>query len=143
MVDRPSIKESIQEYSRGVAGGLLFSLPVLYTMEVWVHGVTASPARLAIGLVATFGLLCLYNAYAGLRENHTRTEILIDSVEELGIGLALSAGVLALLGRIGPQSTLIEGIGLTITQGCTTAIGVSVGTAQLGADTPQREGTPS
>ncbi|MDQ3135846.1 MAG: TIGR02587 family membrane protein, partial [Acidobacteriota bacterium] len=35
------IKKSLQEYARGVAGGLLFSLPLLYTMEVWWMGVVA------------------------------------------------------------------------------------------------------
>ncbi|RYG37205.1 DUF2391 family protein [bacterium] len=143
MADRPSVKESLKEYSRGIAGGLLFSLPVLYTMEVWAHGILASPERLALGLVATFGLLCLYNAYAGLREDHSKAEILVDSVEELGLGLALSAAILVLLGRIGPDSTFIQALGLVVTQGCTTAIGVSVGTAQLGGDTPQRDDRPT
>jgi hypothetical protein len=30
-----STGESLREYGRGVAGGLLFSLPLLYTVEVW------------------------------------------------------------------------------------------------------------
>lgn len=129
---RPSTSESVREYARGAAGGLLFSLPLLYTMEVWQHGVLASPQRLLLGLVATYGLLCLYNAFAGLRENHDTREIFVDSVEELGIGLLLSAGVLFMLGRIGPHSTFPEALGLIVAQACTTSIGVSVGTAQLG-----------
>jgi len=30
-----STAESLQEYGRGIAGGLMFSIPLLYTMEVW------------------------------------------------------------------------------------------------------------
>ncbi|RYG30405.1 DUF2391 family protein [bacterium] len=143
MADGPSVKNSFREYAQGVAGGLLFSLPLLYTMEVWAHGVSASPLRLLVGIAATFALLCLYNNFAGIREDHSFAEVLIDSVEEFGIGLALSAAVLFLLGRIGPHTTLSEGFGMIIVQGCTSAIGVSVGTAQLGGDAPERKGEPS
>ncbi|HEX4668040.1 MAG TPA: DUF2391 family protein, partial [Chthoniobacterales bacterium] len=34
----PSIGDSLREYARGIAGGLMFSLPLLYTMEVWWTG---------------------------------------------------------------------------------------------------------
>src|SRR5687768_4310411 len=37
-----SITESLREYGRGVAGGLMFSLPLLYTMEVWWAGFNTS-----------------------------------------------------------------------------------------------------
>lgn len=136
---RPSTSESVREYARGVAGGLLFSLPLLYTMEVWQHGALASPQRLLLGLVATYGLLCLYNAFAGLRDSHETREIFIDSVEEMGIGLALSAAVLFVLGRIGAHSTFPEALGLIVAQACSTSIGVSVGTAQLGDSTENKE----
>ncbi|MCA1627000.1 MAG: TIGR02587 family membrane protein, partial [Acidobacteria bacterium] len=43
-----SVNKSLKEYIRGVAGGLLFSLPLLYTMEVWRMGVVAHPWRLVI-----------------------------------------------------------------------------------------------
>jgi Putative integral membrane protein (DUF2391) len=40
-----SITKSLQEYGRGVAGGLMFSLPLLYTMEVWWAGFNTHPYR--------------------------------------------------------------------------------------------------
>lgn len=127
----PSTSESLQEYARGIAGGFLFSLPLLLTHEIWTVSVTASPARLAVGLLATFVLLCGYNAYAGLRYDSTLGEVLIDSVEELGIGLGLGAAILLLFGRIGPASGLSEALGPVLMEGLFVAVGVSVGTAQL------------
>jgi putative integral membrane protein (TIGR02587 family) len=135
----PSIAGSLREYARGIGGGFLFSLPLLYTMEVWWTGLTVSPARLLAGVVATFLLLCAYNAFAGLRHDTEPLEILIDSVEELGLGLAIGALVLLLLAR--PQTAgIMEILGQIVLEGLFVAIGVSVGTAQLGGDNTHRDG---
>jgi putative integral membrane protein (TIGR02587 family) len=135
----PTTAESLREYGRGIGGGFLFSLPLILTMEVWSAGISVPPARLLPGLAATFVLLCGYNAFAGLRHDTRLGEILVDSVEELGIGLALSAGILWMLGRIGPSTALSEAIGVILVEGLFVAVGVSVGTAQLmGGDDHQR-----
>ena len=126
--------ESLREYGRGIAGGFLFSLPLLLTLEMWAAGASFSPARLLAGLLATLVLLCGYNAYAGLRFDSTFTEIVIDSVEELGLGLALSAILLALLAGASGLLTGREFVGAVITQGLMVAIGVSVGTAQISSE---------
>ena len=128
----PAVSESLREYARGLAGGLLFSLPMLYTMEIWWTGFLASPLRLMAGLAATFGLLILYNLFAGLRQDASFAEVLIDSVEEMGLGLACSALLLWLLGRIEPAMNLPEIIGKIVAEGLVMAIGFSIGTAQLG-----------
>ena len=57
--EKRSLAESLQEYGRGIAGGLLFSLPLLYTMEVWWAGFIAHPWRLFGAVVVTLVLLHL------------------------------------------------------------------------------------
>ena len=128
-----SITESLQEYGRGVAGGLMFSLPLLYTMEVWWAGFNTHPYRLLAYVLTTFLLLLGYNRYAGLRHDASMTGVAIDSVEEMGIGLFLAAVVLFLLGRITFEMPINEIVGVIVLEAMTVAIGVSVGTAQLGA----------
>lgn len=135
-----TIPESLREYGRGAAGGLIFALPLLFTMELWNTGLTTDPGKLALYVAFTFGLLVLYNRYAGLRSDATYGEVLIDSTEELGLGLLLSAGFLWMLGRIGIDNTWYEITSRVVTQGMTLAIGISVGTAQLGADDSEEEG---
>ena len=44
MAARP-VSVTLRTYARGVVGGLLFSLPLLYTMEVWWAGFTMDPVR--------------------------------------------------------------------------------------------------
>ena len=140
----PTTIDSLREYGRGIAGGFLFSLPLILTMEVWAAGVLVPPVHLLAGLAATYVLLCGYNAYAGLHHETRVGEIMVDSVEELGIGLTLSAAILLLLGRIGPDSDWSEALGLIVVEGLFVAVGVSVGTAQLmgsGEDAGERRGT--
>lgn len=127
------IKRSLQEYGRGIAGGLLFSMPLLYTMEVWWAGFTMEAWRLLIGTIAVFLLLLAYNRYAGVHYDASFSEVVIDSIEELGIGIVLSALILVLLGQIDTDMPAYEIMGKIIVEGLTVAIGVSVGTAQLGA----------
>ena len=137
--ERP-VAKSLKEYGRGVAGGLMFSLPLLYTMEVWWVGVIAHPYRLLAYVVVTFVLLLGYNRYAGLRRDSSMKEVAIDSVEEMGIGLFLAGLVLFLLGRITIEMPANEIVGLIVVEAMTVAIGVSIGTAQLGAGGKEDEG---
>ena len=134
-MDEPdSIARSWREYGRGLAGGLIFSLPLLYTMEVWWAGFIARPQQLLIYVACTFILLLGYNRYVGLRRDAGWTEVAIDSVEELGLGIITSAGVLYLLGRIHSGNALEEIVGKVVIEAGIVAIGFSVGTAQLGGD---------
>jgi putative integral membrane protein (TIGR02587 family) len=123
-----------------VAGGLLFSLPLLYTMEVWQGGFTMPPGRQLIYVLLALVLLLGYNRYAGLHPDVTWGEVAVDSVEEMGIGLLLSAVVLALIGRITLEQDAGEIVGRIVVEAVTVAIGVSVGTAQLGGDDSGRTG---
>jgi putative integral membrane protein (TIGR02587 family) len=129
-----SIPQSLREYARGIAGGLLFSLPLLYTMEVWWAGFIAQSWHLFVYVLVTFVVLLGYNRYAGLRQDAGIAEVAIDSIEEMGIGLLLSALVLWLLGRITLDMGVSEIVGKIVIEAMTVAIGVSVGTAQLGSE---------
>src|ERR687897_1375081 len=119
-----TVNESLREYGRGVAGGLLFSLPLLYTMEVWHAGFTMPPHRQLVYVLLALVLLLGYNRYAGLHPDSTWAEVAIDSIEEMGIGLLLSAVVLLLLGRITPGQDLGEVVGRIVVEAVTVAIGV-------------------
>jgi putative integral membrane protein (TIGR02587 family) len=133
------VGRSLEEYGRGVAGGFIFAMPLLLTMEVWWAGFIASPARLLAGLAATFVLLLGYNEYAGLHDDHGFAEVVIDSVEELGLGLVIAFAALFLFGRIELTMAWTEIVGKTLVAGLVVAIGVSVGTAQLGGESRRQE----
>ena len=140
--ESPAIIASLREYGRGIGGGFLFSLPLLFTMEVWADAASIPPGRLAGGFAAAFILLCGYNLFVGLRHDSTIAEVMIDSVEELGIGLVLAAVVLWLLGRLPPEASLHEWRNVIVLEGLFVAVGVSVGTAQLSVGSANDTGGP-
>jgi putative integral membrane protein (TIGR02587 family) len=110
-------------------------------MEVWWTGFTVHPVRLLIYVLTTFTLLLAYNRYAGLRRDASQLEVAIDSVEEMGLGLVIAAVMLWLLGQINTDMNLTEIGGKIIVEAMTVAIGVSVGTAQLGGEAKQEGDT--
>lgn len=133
MVIRTKAK-SLKEYVRGITGGLIFSLPLLFTMEVWWAGFTANYMHLIVYMFFTFLLLIGYNWFAGLRKDSCLSEVVIDSVEEMGIGLMMSTFILWVLDRVYFEMDPAEAIGKIVIEGMIVAIGVSIGTAQLGDD---------
>ncbi|MBX0332258.1 TIGR02587 family membrane protein [Pontibacter sp. HSC-14F20] len=136
------VRKSLQEYARGIAGGLLFSFPLLYTMEVWWAGFIASPVQLLMMVIVTYLLLLGYNRYAGMRPGVSWRSVFIDSVEEMGLGIVLAFVVLIVLNRIQfGEMSIDEIMGKIIIEAMAVSIGVSIGTAQLGAaeDEPEEE----
>lgn len=129
--ERP-VAKSLHEYARGVAGGLLFSLPLLFTEEIWITGILASPWRLLAYVGATFVLLIGINHYAGLRRDRSFIEVVIEAVEEMGIGLVIACLMLWLLDLISFNEPVNEIIGESVVAAMTVAVGVSIGTSQLG-----------
>lgn len=127
-----SYDRSLREYARGVVGGLLFSLPLLYTMEVWWAGFVSRPWHLLLYLAAGFLLLFGYNRYAGLHEDASWWEVGFEAVEEMGLGLLVAAGILWLIGQIDGTMPANEVMGKVVVEAVTVAIGISVGAAQLG-----------
>lgn len=129
------VSESLKEYARGIAGGLIFSFPLLYTMEVWWYGFIADPAQYIALVCVTYVLLLGYNRYAGMRSDMSFLSVMVDSVEEMCIGLLVSFGVLLMIDRINMASMGIEEMmGKVVIEAMAVSIGVSVGTAQLGMD---------
>lgn len=137
------LRRSVREYARGVVGGLIFSLPLLYTMEVWWAGFIAQPRDLLLYLAAGFLLLFGYNRYAGLHHDASWLEVGFEAVEEMGLGLLVATGILWLIGQIDATQTASEVVGKIVVEAVTVAIGISVGSAQLGANGKEELGMES
>ncbi len=128
-----TVRETWMEYGRGIVGGLIFSLPLIFTMEIWWSGFIASPGSLISAIVVTFILLLGYNRYAGMRKDTTFFDLCWDSVEEIGLAFIVSFIFLYLIGEISFYMSFDEIFGKIIIESMIVAIGISVGTAQLGS----------
>lgn len=98
------------------------------------------PLPLLALMLLAFILLLGYNRFAGLRPDVTWRHILVDSVEEMGIGLLISFGILLMLDRIQLSGMgLDEIVGKVVVKAMAVSIGVSIGTAQLGNESDEEE----
>ena len=99
---------------RGVAGAVLFSFPMLMTMEMWSLGVSVKPARLVL-FVTVHPILLVGMASYGRHDNAvvTRRDA-VDGFAAYGVGVLTAAAVLPLFGVI-EFGMSVEAITRTIT----------------------------
>lgn len=133
-----SVDTALKEFGRGLAGGLLFSLPMLYTAEFWIAGFLTSPSNLLIYLIVGIFLLLVYNRYVGLSSDHNLFACFMEALEELGLGIVVTLIILYFVGRITPDMSYSEVIGKIVVNSITVAIGIAIGKSQLG-DNPESD----
>lgn len=141
-MQKSKISQTTKEYGRGIVGGLLFSLPLLYTMEVWWTGFIASPEKLLAFILFTFLLLLGYNRHAGMKPETSFREILHESVEDIALAFIVAFLFLLLISKITLSMSFAEIAGKVIVESMIVAIGVSVGSAQLGEQQEDEEKKP-
>ncbi len=113
---------------RGVAGGMLLGIPLLFTLEVWGIGSAATPAAMASVLGLTFVLVALLVRTAGFRRPEERglAAVLRESAEAVALGVVVVGAVLVLLGEIEMRTPLAEAVGKVAYEAAPFAIGAAV-----------------
>lgn len=116
--------------ARGAAGALLFSFPLLMTMEMWEFGFHMGRLRLALFLAVTVGVVFGLSHYAGFRDTHNLAD---DALAALLIGFAVSAALLVLLAILTTESSLREAVGMVTVQAAPASVGAVLANKQLQA----------
>lgn len=118
----------IDDLIRGLSGGFMFGIPLLYTMEVWWIGSATPPIRMLVALAVSYITVFLLNRTAGFRrtQNIRFVDAAIDSVEALAIGLLCTTCVLVLLREITTATSLNEAIGKIVYESVPFSIGVGL-----------------
>ena len=104
-----------QDLMRGVAGGALLGVPLLYTQEVWDHGQTLDSSVILALFVTGFGLSVALSYYVGFRSGRTQRPF-EDAIVGQGLSVLLAIVLLFLLARIHfdmPASSLVGVLALT------------------------------
>lgn len=143
----PAFKQSShnlwhQEFNdliRGISGGFLFGIPLLYTMEVWWIGSSVEPLRLLIAITLTFTIVFLLNQTTGFRgtSDVRLSDALIDSVEALALGLFCTTCILVIFQEITLDTPLGEALGKLIYESVPFAIGVALSNQLLSDDSDE------
>ena len=100
-------------------------------MEMWVHSFLLPSWKIVVLLGVAFVVVVGYSAVSGFRRDRTWRELLIDSVETMGIAAVVSSVALVLLGRIGFETGLRDAVGKIALEMIPVAFGVSLAATQL------------
>ncbi|MNS22228.1 hypothetical protein D3C72_540120 [compost metagenome] len=95
-----TFRDHIRPLVRGLCGGFLFSVPIIYTMEMWWLGYGTDLAKIGALLLFSFALSVGLNMVSGFREGEDLVECMTDAVEALALGIIVAATMLYLLGEI-------------------------------------------
>ncbi|WP_274426166.1 TIGR02587 family membrane protein [Chelativorans sp. YIM 93263] len=118
--------------ARGLGGALIFSLPMLMTMEMWWLGFYLDRFRLVLLLILNIPLLTLLSHQAGFEETSEWRDDLRDAATAYGIGIVSSTLVLTGFGIITVGMPLDEIVGKIAIQSVPASIGALLGRSQLG-----------
>lgn len=114
---------------RGVAGGTLLGVPLVYTQEVWLHGAKLHPGVILAMLALTLGLTAALSKYVGFETDRKSSGILEEATVTLGLSIVLSAILLLLLRRIDPGMSLRSVAGIVALTTIPVSIGFAIGNA--------------
>ena len=118
---------------RAASGGLLFGIPLLYTVEMTWIGQHTSARQAMIVLAASLLLLTVLNRTAGFRSHADTTfrDAAMDAVEGVALAIVLVLGVLLLLGAYDSSTPLLVILGMTVYEVLAVSVGVGVATHLL------------
>lgn len=131
--------DEVDDLIRGAAGGFLFGIPLLYTMEVWWIGSFAQPIRLILAIILTFTIVFMLNRTDGFRKSSETQSMdaMTDSVEAMAIGIVCCGLILVLLQEITLQTALNEALGKLIYESMPFTLGVALANQFLGGEDQQ------
>ncbi|MBY5326858.1 TIGR02587 family membrane protein [Rhizobium leguminosarum] len=118
--------------ARGIAGALLFALPMFMTMEMWELGFYMDRSRLFLLLIVNIPLLVILSDRIGFERTSTWRQAIRDASIAYGLGVLGSALILIAMGVLKYDQSPHEIIGIIAIQAIPASIGAMLGRSQLG-----------
>ena len=132
------------DYARGLArafaGAIIFSLPLLMTMEMWSLGLSIHPLRLLLFLLANLAILVFLSRFGGFEPTLSLLEDILDAFGAYAVGVVAAFFVLGLLGIFTVHMGIDEIAGMIAVQSVPSSFGAMLARKQLGegdADTDE------
>jgi putative integral membrane protein (TIGR02587 family) len=113
---------------RAASGGLLFGVPLLFTVEVMWTGQHTDPRQGLAVLAVSFVVLTVLNRTAGFRgtEDKTLRLAVSDAVEGVALAIVLVLAMLVLLGEVDSSTPVAVLLGKTVYEVLPMCIGIGV-----------------
>jgi putative integral membrane protein (TIGR02587 family) len=122
--------------SRAFGGALLFSFPLLMTMEMWSLGMAVERWRLLIFLLLTVPMLIGLSYYAGFEPTFRLKDEVLDALAAFAVGFLLSAVLLAIFGVLSVDEIDQHALGKVSLCAVPAAVGALLAGKQLGERAP-------
>jgi putative integral membrane protein (TIGR02587 family) len=117
---------------RAFGGAMLFSLPMLMTMEMWWLGFYMEPLRLALLMLLNIPLLIGLSYYGGFEATPEPMADVLDAFSAYAIGFIAATVMLSLFAIIETGMSADELIGKISVQAVPASIGAMLARSQLG-----------
>ncbi len=124
--------------ARAFAGAIIFSFPVLMTMEMWSLGFSIETYRLVIFMSLAIPLLVGLSYYIGFEDTSCLRDDVIDAFAAYAVGFITSGFTLFLFNVISFEKPIGEIIGVISIQAVIAAIGAMLAQSELGSGQNRR-----
>lgn len=128
---RESDRKFFTGLARAFGGAVLFSLPLLMTMEMWWLGFYLDRVKLVVLMLVMVPVLAALDYYSGFEETASWREDLEDGMIAYGVGLVASLVILALFGIVDAAQPLREVVGKVAVQSVPAGFGAVLANSQL------------
>lgn len=118
--------------ARAFGGALLFSLPILMTMETWQLGFHMDRLRLALLLLLNVPVLIGLAYYLGFEEATSLLDATVDAFVALVVAATLATVILYVLGVLRTDTGADEWVGTVALQTVTGGVGALLAQSQFG-----------
>ncbi len=136
---RSGASRAARDFGRAAGGALIFSLPMLMTMELWWLGFYLDRARLLALVLSALPLLVLLSRHIGFERTRGWRDDVLDSLIALGIAAIVCMALLFLFGTITHDTPPEEWIGKIAIQMVPAAIGALLAKSQFGEASAEEE----
>ncbi len=117
---------------RAAGGSILFTVPLLMTMEMWWLGFYMDPLRLGLMLLVSVPVLSGLAYHSGFQKRLSIHGAVVDAMVALAVGAAVAAIILLSLAIINGASSVQEAVGKITVQAIPGAIGAVLASSQMG-----------
>lgn len=118
--------------ARAFGGALVFSMPMLMTVELWQLGFAADPMRIALLVVLMVPVLVGLSHYGGFEPTFDWQDDVVDAFVGYAVAFAASFLVLVLFGQLQPGMPWDEVVGKLALQAVGGSIGALLAEGQFG-----------
>lgn len=125
---RTGWRREVSDLVRRAAGGFLFGVPLLYTVEVWWYGSWVHPRWMLGALWVSLIVVTALNRTSCFRDARAMNwrDAAMDGVEIVAVGLVSAATVLVCLREITLATSLQEAVGKTVFEAIPFAVGAAL-----------------